>query len=322
MFAEGAPTIVVVTGDVDAGPATTESWTLCHPSGEDGGVWHNPLNLPCCRRQRSGTRPANVVLMPRSMRFAPSFLVFPATLGLLGLVACGGTTADDTTSACPSGQPAYARGFVPATPVDFVGLRTETATLRTVGSGGSGADAPSPRPAPPAEDGGVAPSNDAGTTTNGYEALWAASFSSDQAGTLCGGASDRPTCEKKVAELRLLGDQCANYPIVTKDVAFGEAPSDAACAPSPSGPSATCVKTYWLYTRGDEVGWFTNRSEALVFFGVIDAPEEALVLAALGGELVSCSSRWSEAPGGGYDIVVTASRRVRVLPDGTASVLP
>lgn len=236
-------------------------------------------------------------------------------LGLLAVLeaGCGGRTPDpddDLVSLCADGAgPSFARGFQPAVPVDFVGVRTENTSPRPVGSGTT-AD-PAPSPPPPLEDAGA----DGGRV--GTEAAWTATLGEDRRGTPCAGATDAARCSEDLGALRLLGDTCQGLAIVPKDVAFGAAES-----PSAPQPTGTCSASYFVYTRGNTIGTFRTRAEALAFFGAVDTPEEAAYLLLLGGESISCSSSY-RVTADGFDIRTggSSSRTVHVASDGSTKVL-
>ena len=85
-------------------------------------------------------------------------------------VACGGTVdPDGFVAACAANEGLFlARGFDPAVPVDFVGVRNEATSPRVAGTGTA-----EPSPAPPTQGaGGVGGPN--GLTT--YEAAWTATL--------------------------------------------------------------------------------------------------------------------------------------------------
>ena len=118
--------------------------------------------------------------------------------GALALVALsaacsGGGLPDGYTSVCPGGVLTLARGFRPAVPVDFVGLRVESTSPR------------------------------AGATSAERVAAWSARFVDSQ-GTLCGTAKDKAKCEAAVAAVRELGTTCQGLAIVPQ-FAEPEAPS-------------------------------------------------------------------------------------------------
>lgn len=175
------------------------------------------------------------------------------------LVACSdagdddvqpGETPEGMTLACDGSSLLLAPGMTPAVAVDFIGFRSESTQPRPV-------------------------TGDAGTNTS--EAAWTATMGEDVRGTACSGASDRAACEQKLADLRVLGDECQGIPIVPKD--------SAGAAPSQPG---YCSTSYLVFTRGDENGTVKSLAEAIAFFGTIDAPQEAMYLLRLSGERLLC----------------------------------
>jgi hypothetical protein len=250
------------------------------------------------------TQPPRSVPRIASSRLAQAFAV--------ALVAAGCTIATTPatppipagmTAACKGGALVFAPGFKPARPVDFVGFRRETTEPRAV----------------------------PGSTTGQQEAAWTAVITTDSVGNPCSGASDVTACLRRFDALRALGDQCQGFPIVPKDAAFAK---PGAAAPQPTG---NCSLEALLYTRGDEIGVIRTFEEARAFFGVIDAPEEALYLVRLGGDGLSCGegapAAYRELPatsGGGYEVQSTAfgacgglvSRKIlRVSPAGAITVV-
>lgn len=223
--------------------------------------------------------------------------------GALALVALStacstpGALPDGYTSLCPQGQLTLTRGFRPAVPVDFVGLRVES----TFGRGARASD-----PAPGASS----------------VAEWSARFIDTQ-GTLCGTAKDKAKCEQAVAAVRELGLTCQGLTIVPK----------AAPAEAPSRPQGTCETQYLLYTRGDEVGLVRDTREAIAFFGPIDSGEEAAYVARTGGEVVMCVGVGGAAGyasvAGGYNVATgevdcegdPRGRIVQIATNGAASVV-
>lgn len=201
------------------------------------------------------------------------------------------------TSLCPGGVLTVARGFRPAVPVDFVGLRVES----TFGRAATASDS--------------AP----GATT---VAEWSARFI-DKQGTLCGTAKDKAKCEAAVAAVRELGTTCQGLAIVPQFAA----------PEAPSVPQGTCETQYLLYTRGDEVGLVRDTREALAFFGPIDSGEEAAYVARAGGEVVMCGGAGGGAGyasvAGGYNVATgevdcegeSRGRIVQIVTNGTASVV-
>ena len=228
------------------------------------------------------------------------------SLGALALVALSvacssGGLPDGYTSLCSdAGVLTLARGFRPAAPVDFVGLRIESTSPRAA----SASD--------PIAPGGAQ-----------QVAAWSARFVDSQ-GTLCGTAKDKAKCEQAVAAVRELGTTCQGLTIVPR-VAAMEAPSI---------PQGTCETQYLLYTRGDEVGLVRNAREAIAFFGPIDSGEEAAYVARAGGETLSCSGPTGSGAGyasvaGGYNVATgqrdcdgnESGRIVQIATNGAPSVV-
>lgn len=219
-----------------------------------------------------------------------------SSMGFLGLAvsgltillgACSDPDGDDTgttepgeipenmTNACTGAELRLAAGFTPQPVVDFIGFRTE-----------------STQPRPKTGDAGV----------NTTEAAWIATLDNDVSGVACSSASDRAACEKKLADLRLLGDQCQGIPIVPKDAAGAAAPSE----------PGYCSLAYLVYTRGDEVGTVRSVSEAIAFFAGIDSPQEAMYLLRLSGEALICGGASPAAyakKDDGYDVQTGAGTR-------------
>jgi hypothetical protein len=85
-----------------------------------------------------------------------------------------------------------------------------------------------------------------------------------------------------------------------------------AADPAPPRPGY-CGIDALVYTRGDEMGVIRTIEEARAFFGVIDAPEEALYLVRLSGEGLNCTesapAAYRALPEGGYEVQSTAFGR-------------
>ncbi|MFO0642291.1 MAG: hypothetical protein U0183_23895 [Polyangiaceae bacterium] len=227
------------------------------------------------------------------------------SLGALALLAlsaaCSGTNGlpDGYTSLCSGGVLTLARGFRPAAPVDFVGLRVESTSPRAV----SASD--------PIAAGGAQ-----------QVAAWSARFVDSQ-GTLCGTAKDKAKCEKAVAAVRELGTTCQGLEIVPQ-VAAREAAAI---------PQGTCETYYLLYTRGDEVGLVRSAREAVAFFGPIDSGEEAAYVARAGGETLVCAGAGGGAGyasvAGGFNVSTgqvdcegaATGRIVQIAANGAPSVV-
>jgi hypothetical protein len=173
------------------------------------------------------------------------------------------------TAACMKGTVLYAAGIKPASNASFVGLRTERTTPKTDGSG---------------------------TTVR------SAKFSADVSGTICGDAIVPESCTVNFDALSVLGTDCQGQKIVLKTLVPAEAaPADIA-APQPAG---VCEANYLAYTRGDEVAAVNSVEAANAFFGSIDTPQEAMYLAKLGGESISCGGSAPAAyreVAGGYEV--------------------
>lgn len=199
------------------------------------------------------------------------------------------------TSVCVAGAIPFAQGFKPAIPVDFVGSRIESTKPRT-------------------SDGG------------GVEAVWTAAIDpNNSVGKPCTSAADVAACEASFASFRLIGDQCGGVPIVIADSAIG--------APVPL-PPGQCSLAYLVYTRGTEFTRLDSVAKLLEFFGTIDSPEEALLLARDSGEVVRCATGAEAAyraiDGGGYELYlpqidgcgeVSGARTVRVSAEGTITLV-
>ncbi len=216
------------------------------------------------------------------------------------------------TNACVGGQLRFAAGFKPATPVSFVGFRSESTTPRPV----------------------------VGSSSNAQEAAWTAVITDDSVGNPCAGSADVTACLKRFDSLRVLGDQCAGLPIVPKSFGLGLAEAAAADVAAPGAGAAapvqagTCSVQGLLYTRADDIAAIRTLDEARAFFGVIDSPQEALYLVRLSGEGLSCAegapAAYRALPEGGYEIQSTAfgrcgglvSRKIlKVTPAGIISVV-
>ncbi len=205
------------------------------------------------------------------------------------------------TPACASKDddaPLFTNDLRPAVPVDFVGVRTETTAPRAA----NGA------PSFPAADGGPGPA----TPATGTVAAWSAKFGSDVRGTPCSGAKDRPACEKKLATLRVLGDDCLGVPIVPL-----AAPSQ------PATQRGVCNASYLVYTRGDEVGTVRSGVDARAFFGEIDTPMEALYLVSQQGEQVQCAAPPAAyvATQDGYELVTGSQCKRRYVSVSRSGVV-
>jgi len=225
-------------------------------------------------------------------------------------VACSGSVGvpDGFTSACEGIEIRYTKGFRPAKPVDFVGFRVESTEPRVVPTAGAPSQG-DPAPQVPTTTG-------SGTTV----AAWSASFTADVNGVPCSGATDQKACLAKLEAIRVLAATCDGLSVVTKI----RAPDEAA----PSRPWGTCFANYLVYTRGDDVGVVQNAGEARALFGVVDSPQEALYLAKLSGENLSCTTSVQAsyaAVEGGYEIVGsfgTCGRRiVQVSTDGAVKLV-
>lgn len=225
-------------------------------------------------------------------------------------VACSGSVGvpDGFTSACEGIEIRYTKGFRPAKPVDFVGFRVESTEPRLVPTAGAPSQSDPAAPQVPTTTG-------SGTTV----AAWSASFTADVNGVPCSGAQDQKACLAKIEAIRVLGATCDGLSVVTKIRAPNEAPSK---------PLGTCFANYLVYTRGDEVGVVQNAGEARALFGAVDSPQEALYLAKLSGENLSCTTSVQAsyaAVEGGYEIVGsfgTCGRRiVQVSTDGAVKLV-
>jgi hypothetical protein len=224
-------------------------------------------------------------------------------------VACSGSVGvpDGFTSACEGIEIRYTKGFRPAQPVDFVGVRVESTEARVLPTTG----APSGDPAAP-----QVPTTGSGTSV----AAWSATFTADVNGVPCSGATNQKACLARIEAIRVLAGTCDGLAVVTKV----RAPEEVA----PSKPRGTCSATYLVYTRGDDVGVVQSASEARTLFGVVDSAQEALYLAKLGGENLSCTTSIQASYAvveGGYEIVgsfgACGRRIVRVSKDGAVRLV-
>jgi hypothetical protein len=189
-----------------------------------------------------------------------------ATLGS----ACGGGKVVDGgdggtpgfSSACEGGGLSLA-GVRIEPPVDFLANRHESWPID-----------------PSSLDAGEA--DDAGS-----QAPWTASFG-ETTGTACATASDREGCERRLADLRLL-------------------PSDPeACLSHGSGDgeggfrAPGCYASYYVWTRGDEIGTAASVEERLALIGKVDTIEEALHYASARGYQVVCHATGDQGPNAEY----------------------
>lgn len=123
--------------------------------------------------------------------------------------------------------------------------------------------------------------------------------SDDKQGSLCSAATDKAACEKKVAATRVL------------TTCNGVALKEAAFAPE----QQRCQASYYVYTRGDEVGTLRSLPDTLAFLGEIDSPEEAVLVAQMNGEAFSCGEREASfrVVGGGFEVSASAVCGARIL---------
>ncbi|HQY61290.1 MAG: hypothetical protein IPF92_22025 [Myxococcales bacterium] len=232
-------------------------------------------------------------------------LLAAAALLVTASAACAdpSTVPDGFTSACePVVGLRLAAGLRPAKDVDFVGFRTESTQLVESSAGSPATDGPCPAGAacPPRPTTPSAP-------RTGWIAQWSARFSDDVRGVPCSGASDRPTCERRVAELRLIASECDGFSVVPKVAAPGGAVRS----------TGECTMSYLVYTRGDEVGTVSTDESARTFLGDINSPQEAILLAKLGGEAFSCDATSPAAYAPASDGYELSSSKVSVDPSGT-----
>ena len=252
---------------------------------------------------------------PSSTRLVRAAVLVAAVMSFAS-VACGGSAGvpDGFTSACTGSEILYAKGFKPAKPVDFVGFRVESTESRFVSAAGA-----------PAQTDPAAPQVPPTTASGRSVAAWSATFTADVNGKPCSGATDPQACLKKIDAIRVLGGTCDGLAVVPKVRPADVVGSEAAPAPREAG---FCSATYIVFTRGDEVGVVQSQVETRTFFGVVDSPQEALYLAKLNGENLSCSTSvpasWAQVEGG-FEIVgsfgTCGSRIVRVLKDGTVQLV-
>jgi hypothetical protein len=158
---------------------------------------------------------------------------------------------DGMTSMCKDGKAPLLPGLAPGQPVDFLAVRTESMPYVPVVASDAGA--------------GDAGAGDAGAPATS----WTATLS-DQVGAPCTAASDKVRCEAALRDLRryteCLGQSQGNAGL--RDCAWG----------------------YLVYTRGDEVGFVAESTEALAaFLAPIDTPEEAAAIVARTGRYLSCT---------------------------------
>jgi hypothetical protein len=211
------------------------------------------------------------------------------------------------TAACVNGALLYAAGIKPAPNASFVGFRVES----------------------------TSPKFDNSMTT-----VRSVSFTNDVSGTICGDSADLAACTARLDALTVLGTDCQGQKIVPKALSpLGDSeaaafPSgDVAGAPAAPLPTGTCSSQYLAYTRGEEVAAVRTLPEALAFFGAIDSPQEAMYIALLNGESMSCAGSAPaayRATAKGYEVQSsnvdrcgnTISRRiVLVALDGTVTLL-
>ena len=239
----------------------------------------------------------------RSRGRGPS-LAAPTLAALLGavLVACGASPIipEGMTDACGGGnQLQLTSDLRPVQPVDFVGIRVESTEPRTR----------TPSSGFPSSDPAAPPSS--GPTS---EAAFSASFTEDVRGVPCSGAKDPATCRAKIGALRVLGTTCQGLTIVPK-----AAPQQST---QPEEPGR-CDVRYLVYTRGDEVGLVVTPVDARAFFGDIDTPQEAIYVAAAGGERFFCGTAAYAQVSDGFEVQAngagTSRRIVRVSQKGVVT---
>jgi hypothetical protein len=211
------------------------------------------------------------------------------------------------TAACVNGEVLYAAGIKPAPNASFVGFRQET----------------------------TRPKSDGSMTT-----VRSASFTNDVSGTVCGDSADVAACTAKLDALTVLGTDCQGQKIVAKNLSplgdseaapsFADPSGGAAAAPQPAG---TCFSRYLAYTRGEEVAAVRSLPEAQAFFSTIDSPQEAMYIALLNGESMSCGGSAPvayRATAKGYEVQTSnvdrcgktiVRRIVLVAFDGTVTLL-
>ena len=219
-----------------------------------------------------------------------SLLSTLATAACLG--ACGSSgIPDGFTSGCEGAAKTLklTKGFRLAQEVDYLGFRTESTTPEVL--------------------------NEPTVSGERRVARWSATSGDDQRGVPCSGATDKAACSAKIASLRLLGDSCEGVRIVTKD----------AVSEAPQREPGQCSLTYLVYTRGDEVGVVRSADQARKLFGTIDSASEALYLATLACETVTCGdvrgiSSYA-AVADGFDLASGCYRVVHVSSDGTIQVV-
>jgi hypothetical protein len=102
-------------------------------------------------------------------------------------------------------------------------------------------------------------------------------------GTLCGGASDRAACEQRARD---------------------EAPKNGFAIPGEAGGPADTE--YLVYTRGDDVRFATDTAGLVDLVGVIDAPQDARLVAVMYAYYPACRLRQN---GDGYDFYAQQSGR-------------
>jgi hypothetical protein len=178
------------------------------------------------------------------------------------------------TAACANGEVLYSAGIKPASNASFIGLRSESTT----------------------------PKNDGSATT-----LRSATFSADVSGTICGDATIPAACTTNLEALSVLGTDCQGQKIVSKSLQPLGGSRDAAGPPGVAAPqqAGTCNAMYLAYTRGDEVAAVNSIPAAIAFFGAIDTPQEAMYLAKIGGEPITCGGTAPAAfrqVAGGYEV--------------------
>jgi hypothetical protein len=166
---------------------------------------------------------------------------------------------------------------------------------------------------------------------------WSASVTTDSVGSPCRGAREVTSCLAALDARRALGDVCNGIAIRAEGLELRESRSTDVAAPSEPAaplPPGTCSTTALVYTRGDDVGLVQTLEDARAFLGVIDAPEEALLLVRLSGEALSCAdaapAAYRQLSDGSYEIQASyvtrcgdvATRKIlRVTSSGEISVV-
>jgi hypothetical protein len=156
-------------------------------------------------------------------------------------------------------------------------------------------------------------------------------LSNDRSGVQCMEARNVDKCNADLLALSVIGPNCQGLPVTTKSMALlgGSEAADVAGAMAPQ-PQGMCNAEFLAYSRGDEVGLVSTIAQAQTFFGGIDSAQEAMYIAKLSGEPMSCAGSAPvayRAIDGGYEVQTsnvdtcgnTVSRRI-VFVSATGTV--